>query len=158
MTPAIDLLNNRGIAHTIHDYLHESGSQSYGEEAATKLGVEPARVFKTLVVSTESSELAVVVVPIDHSLSLKLAARNLAVKKTIMADKAAVQRSTGYVLGGVSPLGQKRILRTLIDQSAMNFSTIFVSAGKRGLEIEIAPTHLIELLEATVCQVAQNRV
>lgn len=156
MTPAIDLLNKHGVEHTIHEYSHDPGNTSYGDEAACKLGVEPARIFKTLLVTTDQFEVAVAILPVEFPLSLKLAAKSLGVKKTVMANKLAVQRLTGYVPGGVSPLGQKRLLRTLIDRSAMNFSTIFVSAGKRGLEIELTPADLIELSRATVCSVSQK--
>lgn len=154
MTPAVEAARKAGISHRIHSYRHDSGNQAYGAEAADKLGLSPQQVFKTLVVMLESRELAVTVLPVARQLSLKACGRALNAKKVAMADPAHVQRSTGYVLGGVSPLGQKRRLRTVIDSAAWDFETIFVSAGRRGLEIELAPDDLRRLTEAVRAPIA----
>ncbi len=148
MTPAINLAKKHNIPHTIHEYSHDDNHPSYGEEAAEKLGISTAQVFKTLVIEVDANALVVCVVPVSHSLNLKAAAKAVGAKKANMADKQDVQRSTGYVLGGVSPLGQKKRLKTLIDESAQTFATIYVSAGKRGLEIELAPQDLQSLCGA----------
>ena len=145
MTPGIDAASKAGIFHTIHEYDHDPGSAGYGNEAADKLGVDPARIFKTLVVAVESKTLAVGVVPVTGMLSMKLIAKAAGGKKAVMADPQEVQRRTGYVLGGVSPLGQKNRLKTFIDASAESFETVYVSAGRRGLEIELSPTDLAKL-------------
>lgn len=148
MTPAIDLARKQGISHTLHEYAHDPKSESYGTEAAEKLGLNPDQVFKTLVAETDRGELVVAVVPVSGNLNLKLLAKAVNAKKAAMADKQKVQRTTGYVLGGVSPLGQKRALTTVIDASARDFDTIHVSAGRRGLEIELAPDDLASLTGA----------
>lgn len=145
MTPGINVAKKARVPHRIHEYDHDPNSESYGTEAAEKTGADPARVFKTLVASVDNRELVVGVLPVTAMLSMKLIARAAGGKKATMADKQEVQRATGYVLGGVSPLGQKRRLRTFIDQSARNFDTIYVSAGRRGLEIELAPQDLANL-------------
>lgn len=156
MTPGIDAARKARVAHTIHEYHHDPASANYGTEAAEKMAVDPARVFKTLVVAVDGKELAVGVTPVTTTLSMKLIARAANGKKAAMADKQAVQRSTGYVLGGVSPLGQKRKLKTVIDDSARNFETIFVSAGRRGLEIELRPEDLAELTGAAFANLRQD--
>lgn len=148
MTPAVNIVKKSGIRFHTHAYEHDPKHPSFGMEAAEKLGLPPQRVFKTLVVALESGELAVAVVPVSSQLDLKSCAKALKVKKVSMADARKVERSTGYVLGGVSPLGQKRRLRTLIDDSALELPTLFVSAGRRGLEIELAPEDLAALLDA----------
>lgn len=145
MTPGINVAKKARVPHRIHEYDHDPNSESYGTEAAEKTGADPARVFKTLVASVDNRELVVGVLPITAMLSMKLIAKAAGGKKATMADKQEVQRATGYVLGGVSPLGQKRRLKTFIDQSAGNFDTIYVSAGRRGLEIELAPEDLANL-------------
>jgi Cys-tRNA(Pro)/Cys-tRNA(Cys) deacylase len=146
MTPAIDLLKQRKIAHQIHEYQHDPAAHSYGLEAAEKMGVPVERVFKTLVVSLDEGKLAVGLVPVSCQLSLKQIAKAAGAKKATMADKTLVQRATGYVLGGVSPLGQKKRLPTYIDVTARDFATVFISAGRRGLDIELAPGDLCALL------------
>lgn len=148
MTPAITLARQRKIAHTVHEYAHDPAAESYGLEAAEKLGLSPGQVFKTLVAQLDNGELAVGIVPVDRQLNLKQLAKSLGAKKAAMADPAAVQRSTGYVLGGVSPLGQKKRLKTVIDSSAETQATVYVSAGRRGLEIELAPADLALLTGA----------
>ena len=146
MTPAIDVAKKNKIAHKVHQYLHDSASESYGLEAAEKMGVPEGQVFKTLVVRLNTKELVVGIVPVSSMLSMKFIARAAGAKKAEMAPQSEVERSTGYVLGGVSPLGQKKRLKTIIDSSAMNHSTIYVSAGRRGLEIELSPNDLKRLV------------
>lgn len=155
MTPAIDLVKKYSIAHIIHEYHHDPASNSYGREAIEKMAVCEAQVFKTLVIDQGNQKLAVAVIPALTMLSLKMSAKSLGCKKVLMADSAVVQRSTGYVLGGVSPLGQKRLLPTLVDQSATHFDTIYVSAGRRGLEIELNPHDLVNLLKANFVDIAE---
>lgn len=156
MTPGINSARKARVTHTIHEYSHDPASASYGTEAAEKMGVDPSRVFKTLVVTVDGRELAVGVVPVSAMLSMKRIAKAAGAKKAAMADPAEVQRATGYVLGGVSPLGQKKRLKTFIDQSASDFDTVFVSAGRRGLEIELAPADLQKLTDATLVALTQD--
>lgn len=144
MTPALDLLKKVRAEHRIHSYEHDPKAASYGLEAAEKLSLDPKRVFKTLLASSEKGELLVAVVPVVGSLDLKALAQAAGVKKCEMADPAAAQRSTGYLLGGISPLGQKKRLRTFIDRSAEGHESIYVSAGRRGLEVELAALVLAE--------------
>ena len=146
MTPAINAAKKAKIAFQIHHYEHDPGAESYGLEAAEKMAVDPSRVFKTLVVALDGKELAVGIVPVTDNLNMKQIAKAAGAKKAAMADKILVERSTGYVLGGVSPLGQKKRLKTVIDQSAKGFQTIYVSAGRRGLEIELSAEDLCRLL------------
>lgn len=142
MTPAITVAKRAKIEFKVHEYKHDPSSEAYGLEAAEKLGIPPDRVYKTLVVSLDGKELAVGIVPVSAMLNLKSMAKAAGAKKAAMADKSDVQRATGYVLGGVSPLGQKKRLRTFIDASAENHETMFISAGRRGLEIELHPSDL----------------
>ncbi|ADR34465.1 ybaK/ebsC protein [Sulfuricurvum kujiense DSM 16994] len=146
MTPAINIAKKAKIAFQIHSYTHDPSNQSYGLEASEKLGLEPERVFKTLIVTVDTRELVVAIIPVSSMLSMKQIAKAAGGKKAEMAAGADVERSSGYILGGVSPLGQKKRLRTFIDSSAENFPTIYVSAGRRGLEIELSPEDL-----KTVC-------
>jgi len=155
MTPAIIAAKKNKVSHKIHDYSHDESSESYGLEAAEKMGVAVERVFKTLVVSLDSKELVVGVIPVSSMLSMKLIAKATGAKKAAMADKSDVERSTGYVLGGVSPLGQKKQLRTIIDSSAKSYSTIYVSAGRRGLEIELSPDDLSTLTRGAMADICQ---
>ena len=155
MTPAIKLLKKQKIPHTIHEYKHDSNAHSYGEEAAQKMGVDPKRVFKTLVVQSDKM-MAVGIVPVTSTLNLKSMAKAQGVKKVAMADPKNVENTTGYILGGVSPLGQKKRLKTVIDESAFEFESIFVSAGKRGLEVEVDPKDLEKLLQADRAKIAEN--
>ncbi|MEE1921088.1 Cys-tRNA(Pro) deacylase [Pseudomonas sp. 148P] len=144
MTPALDLLKKVRAEHRIHSYEHDPKAASYGLEAAEKLNLNPKQVFKTLLAATEKGELLVAVVPVVGTLDLKALAQAAGAKKCEMADPAAAQRSTGYLVGGISPLGQKKRLRTFIDQSSQAFETIHVSAGRRGLEVELAAGVLAE--------------
>ncbi|WP_454866760.1 Cys-tRNA(Pro) deacylase [Pseudomonas lini] len=155
MTPALDLLKKVRAEHRVHSYEHDPKVASYGLEAAEKLGLDPAQVFKTLLAASEKGELLVAVVPVVGSLDLKALAHAAGVKKVEMADPAAAQRSTGYLLGGISPLGQKKRLRTFIDSSAQPFSNIFVSAGRRGLEVELAPAVLAEHTQAKFADIGR---
>ncbi|WP_201598400.1 Cys-tRNA(Pro) deacylase [Psychrobacter vallis] len=154
MTPAIELAKQRGLDYQLHEYTHDSNAPSFGLEAAEKLGGDVAQVFKTLVVSTDAGVLAVAILPVDKTLNFKKMAKALSAskllscKKVQMADPKQVERSTGYVLGGVSPLGQKKRLKTVIDRSAQTQSMIYVSGGRRGLEIELPPMQLAETLAA----------
>ncbi|MBC54768.1 MAG: Cys-tRNA(Pro) deacylase [Gammaproteobacteria bacterium] len=145
MTPGINAAKKAGVQHRLHEYHHDVAHASYGLEAAEKMGVPAGQVFKTLVVALDSKELAVGIVPVTHQLNLKQMARAAHSKKAAMAAAADVQRSTGYVLGGVSPLGQKKRLPTFIDTSAREHDSIYVSAGRRGLEIELSADDLCKL-------------
>ena len=145
MTPAINAAKKAKINYTVHEYSHDPSCDSYGIEAAHKLEKPEERVFKTLVVSSGSKELAIGVLPVSSRLNMKLIAKALGAKKASMADARDVERTTGYVLGGVSPLGQKKRLKTIIDSSALEYQTIFVSAGRRGLQIELNPQDLMSL-------------
>jgi len=156
MTPAVNIVRQARLEYRIHEYTHDAGSESYGLEAAEKLGVSPQQVFKTLVVSLDNASLAVAVVPVCTTLGLKAMARAAGAKKAVMAAQADVERSTGYVLGGVSPLGQKKRLKTVIDDSARNYQTVYVSAGRRGLEIELAPGDLGQLVDGIFAQIGQS--
>lgn len=155
MTPAIDLLKKAKADFRVHAYEHDPKSASYGLEAAEKLGLDAARVFKTLLVCNEKSELLVAVVPVVGSLDLKALAQAAGVKKVDMADPAAAQRATGYLLGGISPLGQKKRLRTFIDSSAQALPSVYVSAGRRGLEVELTAQVLVEQTNAEFAAIAR---
>ena len=155
MTPGINLVKKQKITHTVHEYTHDPDSESYGQEAADKLGVPASRVFKTLVVSLDNKALAVAVLPVSGMLSMKQVARAAGAKKATMAAPADVERATGYVLGGVSPLGQKKRLKTIIDVSAADYDTVYISAGRRGLEIELGPDDLKKLTNAVLAEICQ---
>lgn len=148
MTPAINLAKKLKINYQIHEYEHDPSAESYGLEAADKLGLPAEQVFKTLVVETELAKLAVAVLPVVDTLNFKKMAKALGCKKVQMADPKTVERSSGYVLGGVSPLGQKKRLPTIIHDSAQALETIHVSGGRRGLEIELPPQQLADTLNA----------
>ncbi|MGI9949972.1 Cys-tRNA(Pro) deacylase [Vibrio hyugaensis] len=147
MTPAINLAKKKKVSHTIHQYEHDPRADSYGLEAAEVLGQDPKKVFKTLLfcLNGEPKNLAVAIIPVDQKLNLKLAAKAAKGKKADMADPEIAQKTTGYVVGGISPLGQKKALPTFLHESATAQDTICVSAGKRGLEIELAPKDLLSL-------------
>lgn len=152
-TPALVALQRAGVAHAVHDFGHDGTDRNYGKAAAAALGVDEARVFKTLVVVADGRQ-AVGVVPVAGQLSLKGIAAALGAKKAEMCDPAVAQRITGYVVGGISPFGQKKRLPTVLDESAAGFDTIFVSGGRRGLDLEVAPSALVELLGATMAPIA----
>ncbi|HEX7305538.1 Cys-tRNA(Pro) deacylase [Lentzea sp.] len=152
-TPATALLDKQRVAHTLHSYEHDPRHESYGLEAAEALGLVPQRVFKTLVAEVDG-KLAVGVVPVTSQLDLKGLAAALKGKKAKMAVVADAERATGYVAGGISPLGQKKQLPVVLDESASQFDTIFCSAGRRGLEVEIAPADLVRLTGAVVAGIS----
>ena len=156
MTPGINVAKKNKISHRVHEYPHDESSESYGLEAAEKMGVPVEKVFKTLVVSLDNGELVVGVIPVSSMLSMKLIAKAAGAKKAVMAEKSDVERSTGYVLGGVSPLGQKKRLKTIIDSSARNYATVYVSAGRRGLEIELSPDDLAKLTSGEIAEICQQ--
>ncbi|MBC9130025.1 Cys-tRNA(Pro) deacylase [Frischella sp. Ac13] len=154
MTPAINILKKLNIPFHVHHYQHDTNEIQFGKEAVAKLdpnlSITAKQVFKTLVVSINSSnkDLAVCIVPVDCHLNLKKAARAFNCKKIDLADANLAEKITGYLVGGISPIGQKKMLPTLIDQSANQFNTIFISGGRRGLEIEIAPHDLAKIIHA----------
>jgi Cys-tRNA(Pro)/Cys-tRNA(Cys) deacylase len=152
-TPATALLVRQKVAHQVHEYTHDPRSDSYGTEATELLGLPAARVFKTLVAEVDG-QLTVGVVPVAGHLDLKALAAAAGGKKARMADVTAAERATGYVAGGISPLGHRKRLPVVVDSSATGFETIFCSAGRRGLEIEVAPADLIKLAQATVAPIA----
>jgi Cys-tRNA(Pro)/Cys-tRNA(Cys) deacylase len=143
-TPATAAARRAGIHHKVLEYEHDDASASYGLEAAERLGLDPARVFKTLL-ATVDGDLRVCVLPVDSQLDLRALG-----KRAAMADPRDAQRATGYVVGGISPLGQRKRLPTLLDDSALRHETVFVSGGRRGLEIELAPADLVALTGAEV--------
>lgn len=150
-TPALRVLEEHSISHSVSTF--EGGTDHFGDHAAAALDVEPGRIFKTLVVELKPKRLAVVCVPVTHQLSLKKAAAALCVPKAQMADQDEAARSSGYIPGGISPIGQKRPLDTVIDDSALDHSTIFVSGGRRGLDIELAPADLAFVTGASFADV-----
>ncbi len=155
MTPAIRTLKKAKIKYTIHQYEHDPGCSSYGEEAARKLERDPSSVFKTLVAELDDGRLAVSVIPVMEKLNLKSLAKAFKAKKAKMAEKSHVERITGYLVGGVSPLGQKKRLATLIDNSAQQQKTICISGGRRGLDIELSPLDLQNLVQATFVSICK---
>lgn len=152
-TPATALLAKQKVAHVLHAYDHDPRAESYGLEAVEALGLDPARVFKTLVAEVDG-KLTVGVVPVTGQLDLKALAAAAGGKKAKMADPAAAQRATGYVLGGISPLGHRSRLPVVIDATAEKFETVHCSAGRRGLEVELAPGDLVRLTGAVVAPIA----
>jgi Cys-tRNA(Pro)/Cys-tRNA(Cys) deacylase len=153
-TPATTALAAASIAFTVHDYDHDPRSESYGEEAATALGITPDRVFKTLLAEVDGV-LTVAVVPVSGQLDLKALARAVGGRKASMADPKAAERATGYVVGGISPLGQKRKHPTVVDSTALDHPTMFVSAGRRGLDVELAPADLVRLTAAVAAPIGR---
>lgn len=154
-TPATVALTAAGIDYSLHPYEHDPRAESYGLEAAEALGLDPARVFKTLMASVDG-RLAVAVVPVSGQLDLKALAKALGASRAAMADKAAAERATGYVVGGISPVGQKRPHPTVVDATALAHPTIYVSAGRRGLDLEIAPADLVAVTGATTAEVGRS--
>ena len=154
-TPAIALLQKRSVDHRIHEYRLEVEAETYGEAVALQLGVDPARLFKTLIAVVDGDPV-MAIVPVDGRLALKLLARAAGGKRADLADPADAERWTGYVTGGISPLGQRKRLPAFVDERAMRFETIFASAGQRGLQMEIAPADLVRLLGARVAPLADS--
>jgi Cys-tRNA(Pro)/Cys-tRNA(Cys) deacylase len=158
-TPALAALTTAGVAHTVRGYHHDARAHSeglsYGLEAAAALEVEPERVFKTLVAAVDG-RLTVAVVPVEHQLDLKALAAALGGKQAAMAEPAAAQRSTGYVVGGISPLGQRKPLPTVVDASAAEHGTVLVSAGRRGLDVELGTDDLLRLTSGRLAPIARR--
>ncbi|MFC6706982.1 Cys-tRNA(Pro) deacylase [Flexivirga alba] len=157
-TPATVALRRAAIDFTAHEFEHDRDAESYGLEAAAALQVEPERVFKTLVAHTDRATdkgLVVAIVPVDKQLDLKALAREFGCKRATLADAAAAERSSGYLVGGISPIGQKRPLATVLDRSAKAHETILVSGGRRGLDIELAPADLIAVTGAQVADLVR---
>ena len=152
-TPATALLARPGISHSVHRYHHDPRHPSFGQEASDALGVAPERVFKTLVAEVDGA-LAVGVVPVASQLDLRALAAAVGGKRAVMVDVAAAERATGYVAGGISPLGQRRRLPVVVDSSALAFPTLYCSGGRRGLELELAPADLVRAAHAVVAPIA----
>lgn len=155
-TPATLALARASIPFTTHGYSHDPAAAGFGLEAASALGVEPDRVFKTLLAEADG-RLVVGIVPVSGLLDLKALASAVGAKRAVMADAAVAERKTGYVVGGISPIGQKTPLPTVLDETAELFDTIFVSGGKRGLDIELAPADLVAVTSASVAAIAADR-
>lgn len=153
-TPATTALAAAGVSFTVHDYDHDPRSESYGEEAAAAMGISPARVFKTLLAEVDGT-LTVAVVPVSGQLDLKALARAVGGRKAVMADPKAAERSTGYVVGGISPIGQKRAHPTVVDATIHDHPSVCVSAGRRGLEIELSPADLVRLTDAVTALIGR---
>ncbi|HSN05827.1 MAG TPA: Cys-tRNA(Pro) deacylase [Candidatus Angelobacter sp.] len=154
-TPATVALARAGVAFTVHAYEHDPAAPSYGLEAAEVLGLPPEQVFKTLLADVDGA-LVVAIVPVAGKLDLKALAAAVGGKRAAMADPAAAERATGYVLGGISPLGQRRTLRTVLDESALAFDTVYVSGGRRGLDLGLSPADLVTQTRATTAAVARD--
>jgi Cys-tRNA(Pro)/Cys-tRNA(Cys) deacylase len=155
-TPALVALEAAGVPHTAHAYEHDAASDvGYGLEAAAAIGVPAEQVFKTLMTAVDGA-LTVAVVPVTTTLDLKALAHALGGKRAVMADKAVAERVTGYVLGGISPLGQRHAHPTVVDESAELFDTVFVSGGRRGLDVELSPADLVRLTSAVVAPIARD--
>ena len=154
-TPATVALTRAGVEFALHEYHHDPRATSFGQEAADALGVAPERVFKTLLAEVDG-RLTVAVVPVSGQLDLKALARAVGGSKAAMADVAAAQRATGYVVGGISPVGQKRQLPTVVDESALTQPTVFVSGGRRGLDLELTPADLVRATEATTARIGRH--
>lgn len=153
-TPATVALARAGVRFTLHGYEHDPAAPSYGVEAAAALGLDPAQVFKTLVTAVDD-ELVVGIVPVSGQLDLKAVAAAVGGKRATIADRARAERASGYVVGGISPLGQRRRLRTVLDATALGFDTVYVSGGRRGLDIGLAPADLVALTGATVAAIGR---
>ncbi|TDD18266.1 Cys-tRNA(Pro) deacylase [Kribbella turkmenica] len=153
-TPATVALTKAKVEFTTHTYDHDPGARSYGLEAAEALGLAPEQVFKTLLVEVDG-RLTVGVVPVDKQLDLKAIAAAAGGKKAVMADPAAAERTTGYVVGGISPIGQKRALPTVVDETATAHDTVYVSGGRRGLDLGLAPADLVTVTKARTAAIAR---
>ncbi|WP_341805313.1 Cys-tRNA(Pro) deacylase [Nocardioides ochotonae] len=154
-TPATTALTRAGVSFTLHPYEHDPRAESYGLEAADALGLDPAQVFKTLMADVDG-QLAVAVVPVSGQLDLKALARALGGSRATMADKAAAERATGYVVGGISPIGQRRRHRTVVDESALAHLVVYVSAGRRGLDLGLSPADLVAVTDAVTAPIGRR--
>lgn len=154
-TPATLALTKAGIDFTVRSYAHDSAVTDFGEEAATALGVDPQRVFKTLLADVDGA-LVVGIVPVSGKLNLKALAAAVGGKKAVMANPAVAEKKTGYVVGGISPIGQRSRLRTVLDDSALELETVLVSGGRRGFDIELAPSDLVEVTSAVCAQIGRG--
>jgi Cys-tRNA(Pro)/Cys-tRNA(Cys) deacylase len=161
-TPALDLLARAGVPHLVHEYgpperhgRDRDRRPSYGSDAAAALGVDPARVHKTLAVSVDG-RLLLAVVPVDRDLDLKRVAGAVGGRRAVMADPSEAERTTGYVVGGISPLGARRALAVVVDAGALDLDSMFVSAGRRSLQVELSPADLVRLAEATVAHIVRE--
>ncbi len=163
-TPAVDAARRAGIEHSVHEYGHDAtptGRErrtSWGLEAAAALGVEPERVFKTLLARVDEARLVVGIVPVGGELDLRALAAAVGGRRATMADPGEAERATGYVVGGISPLGQRRRLPTVVDATALDAATVFVSGGRRGLDLELAPADLVRLTGATVARIGRPTI
>lgn len=155
-TPATRVLAEAGVAHVLRSYVHDPRAASYGVEAAEALGVPAERVFKTLLADVDGA-LVVGIVPVDAQLDLKALAAAVGGRRAAMAAVPRAERATGYVAGGISPLGQRTRHQSVLDDSALQHPTILVSAGRRGLDVELAPSHLMHLLDARIAPIARRR-
>ena len=158
VTPAVNALRDAGVEFSIHEYVHDDAARDYGREAASALGLDPDQVFKTLLISGQRASgpgVGVAIVPVSTKLSLKAAGAALGMKQVEMCDPAVAQRLTGYVLGGISPPGQRKALPTVVDESALAFATVMVSAGRRGLQVELAPADLVRLTRARTAPIGR---
>jgi Cys-tRNA(Pro)/Cys-tRNA(Cys) deacylase len=153
-TPATALLARQKVSHRLHPYQVDPDTPNYGAKVAAALGVPAAQVFKTLVAEVDGA-LTVAVVPVTGELNVKALAAAVGGKRAALADRTVAERATGYVRGGISPLGQRRRLPTVVDESAQAFPTVFVSAGRRGLQVELSPADLVRLTNATLAPIAQ---
>jgi Cys-tRNA(Pro)/Cys-tRNA(Cys) deacylase len=154
-TPATVALRRAGVPFTEHTYTHDAGAASYGLEAADALGLDPEQVFKTLLTTVDTA-LVVAIVPVSGQLDLKAVAAAVGGKKAAMADPAVAERATGYVVGGISPIGQKKRLATVLDESALGFGTVYVSGGRRGLDLGLSPGDLVRVTGATVAAIRRR--
>jgi len=155
VTPAVDALEAAGIAFSVHEYVHDPAVKNFGLEAATALGLDPDQVFKTLLVTADGGQ-AVAIVPVSCTLSLKAVGAALGRKRVEMCDPAVAQRVTGYVLGGISPFGQRKQLPTVVDETCELFDTVYVSGGRRGLDLGVAPADLVRVLGAVLADIAAS--
>jgi Cys-tRNA(Pro)/Cys-tRNA(Cys) deacylase len=153
VTPAINELDAAGVAYRLHEYERGDALHDFGREAAEALGLDPDQVFKTLLVDVDGDQV-VAIVPVSGKLALKELGRAIGAKRVTMTDPAVAERITGYVRGGISPFGQKRRLATVLDETAILFDTIYVSGGKRGLDIGVAPDDLVRVLDARIADIA----
>lgn len=154
MTPATTALKRARIPFSVHEYEHDPATASYGTEAVERLGVEPERVFKTLITLVDQ-EFVVAMLPVARSLDLKALAAAVNGKRAVTAESADAERVTGYVTGGISPVGQRRPLRTVLDESALLHGSVFVSGGRRGLELELSPGALCQAVDAAVARISR---